>query len=176
MDYYTINVGGIKRELPIISISPKVKVASVNLLGDTELVKVLVDAIYNKIKSTEFDYLVGPEVKVVPLLYELSKKFKRDRYVVCRKQIHAYMQSPLKTRDKNGLVLGGTDVKLIKGKKVIIVDDVVSTGSTIYQVEKLMKLAGAHVVQKVALFKQGDRLHELQKDLIYLQELPVFNS
>ena len=174
MNYYTLKVGSVERELPIVSLSPKIKVASVNLLGDTELVKELVEEIYKKIKNIEFDYLVGPEVKVVPLLHELAKKMKRNRYIVCRKRIHAYMQFPIKTGRESGLVINGTDAEFIKGKKVIIVDDVVSSGSTIYQVEKLMELAKADVVAKIALFKQGDTLHKFQQDLIYLQELPVF--
>lgn len=176
VDYYTLKVGNVKRTLPIVSLGPKVKVASVNLLGDVELVDALVKEISKKIKNVDFDYLVGPEVKVVPLLHELTKELKRNKYVVCRKRIHAYMQRPLKASQKTGLVINGTDAELLYGKKVIIVDDVVSTGSTIYQVEKLMKLAKSDVVKKVALFRQGDRLHELQGDLLYLQELPVFGT
>lgn len=177
MKYYQLNISGVQRKLPVVAINPKVKVASLNLLGDTELVCKFSKILVNKLKSVgSFDYLVGPEVKVVPVLQELSNLLGKKRYVVCRKRIHAYMVSPLKTRDKYGLVLNGVDAKLIKNKKVVIVDDVVSTGSTIYNVEKLIKLANAKVVAKVALFVQGERLHPAQKDLIYLDKLPVFSS
>jgi len=175
MANYKLSIGRIERDLPIVSMGPKLSVASVNLLGDTELVDELAVLVKEKIKHLNFDYLVGPEVKVVPLLQELARLIKTPRYVVCRKRIHAYMLYPIKTGNR-GLVISGSDAHLIKGKKVIIVDDVVSTGSTIYQVEKLMQLAGAQVVAKVALFVQGDLLHEKQKDLIYLAKLPIFTS
>ena len=174
--YYPLKVADIERKLPIIAIAPKVKVASFNLLGDSKLVDVFAKKMAEKLKDYDFDYLVGPEVKVVPLLHELSKLLKQDKYVICRKEIHGYMVSPIKSRQKGGLVLNGTDAELIKGKKVVIVDDVVSTGATIYEVEFLAKLAGAEIVAKVALFRQGNRLHPKQKGIIFLGELPVFTS
>jgi adenine phosphoribosyltransferase len=176
MNTYALKIGQIERNLPIVSLTPKVKVASFNLLGDTELVEVLATKLLKKIKNIDFDFLVGPEVKVVPLLQALSQLTKKRRYVVCRKQIHGYMVSPIKTGYKDSLVINGEDVKLIKGKKVIIVDDVVTTGRTIYIVEKLMEMAEAKVVGKVALFKQGERLHKSHHDLVYLRRLPVFED
>lgn len=176
MKYYDLQIAGLKRKLPIVALGPKVKVASFNLLGDREMVEVLAGELVKKLKDIKFDYLVGPEVKVVPLLHELSKRLKKDKYIVCRKEIHAYMQSPIKTFQKPGLVLNGSDAELIKRKKVVIVDDVVSSGRTLYIVEELMKITEAEVVAKVAVFKQGKRLHEKQKDLIYLKTLPVFPS
>jgi len=174
--YYFLKIGKINRNLPIVALTPKIKVASFNLLGDRELVNFLAKRLALKIKSLDFDFLIGPEVKVVPLLHELSKLLKQDKYVICRKEIHGYMVSPIKSRQKGGLVLNGTDAELIKGKKVVIVDDVVSTGATIYEVEFLAKLAGAEIVAKVALFRQGNRLHPKQKGIIFLGELPVFTS
>ncbi|OGM12094.1 hypothetical protein A2Z22_03310 [Candidatus Woesebacteria bacterium RBG_16_34_12] len=174
MKNYLLKFGKISRKLPIVSLGPNIKVASFNLLGDTEIVKEISKKLAKEINSFEFDYFVGPEVKVVPLLYELSKLFKKKHYIVCRKEIHAYMQSPIKTLQKPGLVIDGADARLIKGKKVILIDDVVTSGRTLYVTEELMKLAKANVVAKIAVFKQGNRLHEKQKDLIYLATLPVF--
>ena len=176
MDYYELKIKGLTKKLPLISLGPKIKVASFNLLGDAELVDILAKEVFGKIKDIEFDYLVGPEVKVVPLLHELTKLLNKKRYVVCRKQIHAYMVSPIKSSRENPLVLNGEDALLIKNKKVIIVDDVVTTGSTIYSVERLMMLAKASVVAKVALFRQGDQLHHSHNDLIFLGKLPVFTK
>lgn len=176
MKYYTLKIGELTRKLPIVALGPKIKVASFNLLGDREMVEELAKQLYKKIRSIKFDYLVGPEVKVVPLLHELSKLLKKERYIVCRKEIHAYMQSPIKSMQKPGLVLSGTDAGLINGKKVVIVDDIVTSGRTLYVVEELMKTAEAMVVAKITVFKQGDRLHEKQKDLIFLHTLPVFPS
>lgn len=176
MNFYTLKIGNVTRKLPIVSLGPHFKVASFNLLGDQELVDIVARELTKKLKGVEFDYLVGPEVKVVPLLHELSQILKKKRYIVCRKEIHGYMVSPLKSREANGLVINGMDAVLIRNKKVVIVDDVVSTGSTIHSVETLTKLADATVVAKIAVFKQGERLHPKQNDLIYLGDLPVFTS
>jgi len=176
MNYYTLNIGSITRELPIISIRANLKVASVNLLGDTELVEIIAKEILDRLKNIEFDYFVGPEVKVVPLLHELTRLSKNTRYVVCRKNIYGYMISPIKTNLKNSLVINGSDAKILKGKKVVIVDDVVTTGSTFYAVEKLMEIVSAEVVAKVAVFKQGDNLHLNNKNTIFVSTLPTFTS
>lgn len=176
MNYYTLKIGAITRELPIISIRANLKVASVNLLGDTELVEIVAKKLLDKIKHIEFDYFVGPEVKVVPLLYELTKLTKRTRYVVCRKNIHGYMVSPIKTNLKNYFVINGVDAKILEGKKVIIVDDVVTTGSTFYAIEKLMEMINVKVVTKIAVFKQGDNLHIRNKDTIFVSSLPTFTT
>lgn len=174
MNYYTLRINKIKRELPIVSIHTNLKVASVNLLGDTELVEIVAKKLLNKLKHIEFDYFVGPEVKVVPLLHELSRLTKSSRYVVCRKNIYGYMVSPIKTNLENHFVINGPDAKLLKGKRVVIVDDVVTTGSTFYAIEKLMELIDAKVVAKVAVFKQGDSLHINNKDTIFVTTLPTF--
>lgn len=176
MDYFTLKIDKVTRELPIVSIRANLKVASVNLLGDTELVEIISKKILVKLKHIEFDYFVGPEVKVVPLLHELTKLTKRARYVVCRKNIYGYMVSPVKSNLKNQFVINGPDVNLLKGKRVVIVDDVVTTGSTFYAIERLMELIDAKVVAKVAVFKQGDDLHVNNKDTIFVSSLPTFTT
>lgn len=175
MDYYTLKIGHITRILPIVSISPKTKVASFNLLGDRELVEHIAQDIYKRIMGVDFDYLVGPEVKVVPLLHELSKLFAKQRYVICRKNIYAYMVSPIRSKYKPELVLDGRDIAEIKGKKVIIIDDVVSSGKTFSALAELMHMAGAKIVRQLAIFKQG----EVADNLIaveFLYSLPVFKN
>jgi len=176
MNYYTLKIGGITRELPIVSIRANLKVASVNLLGDTELVEIIAKEIQNKLRNIKFDYFVGPEVKVVPLLHTLSRLFKSDRYVVCRKNIYGYMVSPVKSNLKNSFVINGPDINLLKGKRVVIVDDVVTTGSTFYAIEKLMEMIEAKVVAKIAVFKQGDNLHINNKDTMFISSLPTFTT
>lgn len=176
MDYYTLKINGLTRKLPLVTLGAKIKVASFNLLGDQELVDKLARILVSKFKGIDFDYLVGPEVKVVPLLHELTHILKKKRYVVCRKEIHGYMVSPIKTSFQPGLVIDGNDAKMLKGKKVIIIDDVVTSGQTISAVEELMKKSGAKVAAKFAVFKQGDRLQKFQEKLIFLYSLPVFAS
>ena len=176
MDFYTLKIGNLVRKLPIVALTPKMKVASVNLLGDRELVELLAKRLAEKLRTIKFDYLVGPEVKVVPLLQELSRILKKERYVVCRKQIHGYMVGPIKTPGKQGIVIDGSDAKLISGKEVFIVDDVVSSGKTLKEITELMNSCGARVVAYVSVFRQKRSLPEDLKDLIYIGTLPVFTT
>lgn len=176
MDYYTLKIGRIKRKLPIVSLGKGIKIASFNLLGDSELVAEITSRMCKKLKGISFDYLVGPEVKVVPLLHEITQVLKKKRYVVCRKNIHGYMVSPIVSRDKPGLVLDGNDAKLLKGKKVIMLDDVVSSGRTMWVARELMQSVGAKVVAEAAVFKQGEMEDEIFNNLIFLGTLPVIKS
>ncbi len=172
MDYYTLKICGISRKLPIVSLGPKLKIASFNLLGDGELVDKLAEELADKLKKEKFDYLVGPEVKVVPLLQVMAKKLNKPRYIILRKNIMGYMTKPVTNKSKPNLVINGPDAQILKGKKVIIVDDVVSTGRTIRVVEEIMKMVGAKVVKTLAVFKQGDE--EIKVPFTYLGKLPLF--
>jgi adenine phosphoribosyltransferase len=176
MDYYDLKIGRLKRKLPILRVSPKVKVASFNLLGDRELVVVLGKALLPKLRKLDFDYLVGPEVKVVPLLEELSGLLGKPRYIVCRKTIHGYMVSPVVSQSKPGLVIDGEDANLLRGKKVIVIDDVVSSGRTLGVVAELMEAVEAKIIAYAAVFKQKNLPEKEIKDLIYLDTLPVFKA
>ena len=176
MEYYNLDFFGLKRKLPLVSLTPKIKVASLSLLGDTELTDKAAEKLKEKLEKYHFDYLVGPEVKVVPLLYALSQKFGQKRYIVCRKSIKGYMNDPffLKTPQgvkSNFLVLDGPDAELLPGKKVAVIDDVVSSGTTLTNLENLLKQAGAEIEVVATIFKQGDKY---EKDLLFLSSLPVF--
>jgi adenine phosphoribosyltransferase len=176
VDEYTLKICGLTRELPIVPLGPKLKIASFNLLGDGELVDQIAEELGKKLKKVDFDYLVGPEVKVVPLLQVLSKKLKKPRYIILRKNIMGYMTKPMTNKSKPTLVLNGPDAKILKGKKVVIVDDVVSTGRTIRVVQELMKIAGAEVVGAVAVLKQGEKEEEIEIPFTFLGTLPLFKS
>jgi adenine phosphoribosyltransferase len=176
MDFYELNLLGVKRRLPIVSISPKVKIASVNLLGDRVFVEKISKEIKKMLEKVSFDYLVGPEVKVVPVLQELSRLLKKDRYVVCRKSIHGYMVSPVKSKTKEPLVINGEDVVILKGSRVVILDDVTTTGNTIRTVESLVVGAGATVVKEIAIFTQGEAKTYFGKNFLSLANLPIFDS
>lgn len=179
MEYYPIEICGLKRKLPIVYLGPKLRIASLTLLGDVELVEKVSLELSSRLIGIEYDYFVGPEVKVVPLLYEMSKINTRKRYIVCRKAIKGYMVKPLIMHPDNpshklrSLVIDGVDQELIKGKKVVILDDVVTTGTTISAVEQLMEKAGAKVSAVCAILKQG----EVNIDnLVYIGKLPVFKD
>lgn len=178
MEYYNLNFFGLKRKLPLVSLAPKIKIASISLLGDAELTEKAAEKLAEKLNKYQFDYLVGPEVKVVPLLYALSQKLGQRRYVVCRKSIKGYMTSPQVLKIPKGskfnmLVLDGPDAELLKGKKVAIIDDVVSSGATIVNLEKLLNQVGAKIEVTAAIFKQRE---QYQGNLLYLMTLPVFEN
>lgn len=180
MDYYDLHLCGLKRKLPLTFVGKKTKLASFSFLGDVELVNKIADVLIEKIKKYKFDYFVGPELKVIPLIYELAKRLNHKQFIICRKSVKPYMVepvilSPLAHFPKHvkQLVLNGSDVKTLQAKKVVIVDDVVSTGVTMRMMYKLMEKAGAKVVATLAVLKQGEQFEKID-DLIFLKELPIF--
>ncbi|OGM01870.1 hypothetical protein A2115_00265 [Candidatus Woesebacteria bacterium GWA1_41_8] len=182
-DFYPITLCGLKRKLPLIPISKNTKIASFNILGDAELTQKVALELSKKLKKIEFDYLVGPEVKVVPLIYELAKRLGHKKYVICRKSVKPYMTSPsiLKPlshfpKHVRPLVINGEDKIMLSGKKVVIVDDVVSTGVTIRMIKYLMDKIGAKVVATVAVIRQGEKQFDEMENFIYLAELPLFKD
>jgi len=176
MQFYTLKLCGLTRKLPIVSLGPKIKIASFNLLGDGELVEKIAEKLEKKIKEFDFDYLVGPEVKVVPLLQTLSQKLGKPRYIVLRKNIMGYMVKPISNKTKPTLVLNGPDAELLKGKKILIIDDVISTGRTIKVVRELMEMVGAKVVGIVAVLKQGEEQEKIEIPFYFLGNLPLFQA
>ena len=139
------------------------------------MVEEIAKELARKLRKIDFDLLVGPEVKVVPLLQEVSKLLGKEKYVVLRKRIHGYMVNPLVLREATGLVINGSDAKLVKSKKTVILDDVVSSGTTMEMVERLIFLAGGRVEARVAVLKQGKGAKTLE-NIIFLGELPVFRT
>src|SRR5215210_9139421 len=136
-DTYAVEVAGLKRDLRLFEIKPGLKIAILNILGDTELVQVCAKELAQKLKDTEYDLLVTAEAKSIPLAYALSIETKKP-YVVLRKSYKPYMGNALKaetlsitTGQPQTLILDEKDVGLMKGKKVVTLDDVVSTGSTL---------------------------------------------
>lgn len=176
---YALNVAGLTRELPIIAINDTLSIASFVILGDTELVCAAADAL--KSKLPEFDIIVTAEAKGIPLVFELSRIMGMDRYVVARKSIKAYMDDPLvsvvesiTTQSKQMLCLERKDVLRVQGKRVAIVDDVISTGESLRAVEELVKQAGGNIVAKAAILAEGDAAK--RDDIIFLEELPLFTK
>jgi adenine phosphoribosyltransferase len=174
---YELQVAGLSRKLPIIQISDSLAIASFVILGDTELVcesaKVLAD------RLPEVDVLVTAEAKGIPLVFEVSKILGMKNYIVARKSIKAYMDTPLvnevesiTTKEKQMLCLDGNDVVLIQGKRVAIIDDVISTGESLRAVEALVKKAGGEIVAKAAILAEGDAAD--RTDIIFLEKLPLF--
>lgn len=174
---YELKIGNLTRELPIVKISPDLSIASFVILGDVEMVTLCAKML--KEKMPKVDYLVTAEAKGIPLTHDLSKELGLKNYIVARKSIKAYMNEPIShsvvsitTSKPQTLYLNDTDARLIEGKKVAIVDDVISTGKSIKALEELVKLAGGIVETKVCILAEGDAKD--RDDIIYLEELPLF--
>ncbi len=170
-----MEIAGVKRELPIVRVGPDVAVALLNLLGDTELTEAAAEALAQRLPP-EVETLVTPEVKAVPLAHALSRITGKP-YVVARKTEKPYMINPISrqvlsitTGKPQLLVLDGADIPLIQGKKVAIVDDVVSTGSTLAGLRELIESVGGQVVAILTVFTEGTP----RQDVIALGHLPLF--
>ena len=177
MKTYTLNIAGLKRELPIIKLSYDLSIASFVILGDTEIVKKTAPMIAKKLP--EVDFVVTAEAKGIPLAYEISKILNLNEYIVARKSIKAYMEEPIEvevnsitTTNSQKLYLNNQDANKIKGKRVALIDDVISTGQSLKALEKLVEKAGANVVAKAAILAEGDAKD--RKDIIFLEALPTF--
>ncbi|GAA5334236.1 MULTISPECIES: phosphoribosyltransferase family protein [Thermus] len=175
MRTYPVEIAGVKRELPIVQVGPDVAVALLNLLGDTELTEAAAEELAKRLPP-EVETLVTPEVKAVPLAHALSRITGKP-YVVARKTEKPYMINPISrqvlsitTGKPQLLVLDGADVPLIRGRKVAIVDDVVSTGSTLSGLRELIESVGGQVVAVLAVFTEGTP----RQDVIALGHLPLF--
>lgn len=177
---YTVEVAGLKRDLRLFEIKPGLKIAILNILGDTELVQACAKELAQKIKEVDFDVLVTAEAKSIPLAYALSVETKKP-YVVLRKAYKLYMGDALKaetlsitTGQPQILILDEKDVDMMKGKKVLIVDDVISTGSTLQGMRMILDKAGSTVVAEAAIFTEGDRAQWMH--IISLGHLPLFTD
>ena len=177
MKTYTLNVAGLTRELPIIKLSYDLSIASFVILGDTEIVRKTAPIIAKKLP--EVDFIVTAEAKGIPLAYEISRVLNLNEYVVARKSVKAYMEEPIEvevnsitTTNSQKLYLNNQDVKKIKGKRVALVDDVISTGQSLKALERLVEKAGGKVLAKAAILAEGDAKD--RKDIIFLEALPTF--
>ena len=177
MKTYTLNVAGLTRELPIIKLSYDLSIASFVILGDTEIVKKTAPMIAKKLP--EVDFIVTAEAKGIPLAYEISRVLNLNEYVVARKSVKAYMEESIEvevnsitTTNSQKLYLNNQDAKKIKGKRVALVDDVISTGQSLKALERLVEKAGGKVLAKAAILAEGDAKD--RKDIIFLEALPTF--
>jgi len=180
METFTLKVGDVVRVLPIVPVSEKLSIASFVMLGDTALIEASAMALvaHARFPRDLIELLVCPEAKAIPLAHAIAVRLGLD-YVVLRKHVKAYMQDPLvedvssiTTTGKQTLVLDGPDRRTIAGKRVCIIDDVVSTGGSLRSIEKLLEKAGCSVVCKASvLLEEGGYAGS---DLVYLEKLPVF--
>lgn len=177
---YPVDIAGVHRELPLFEIKPGLKIAILNILGDTELVEACARGLADKMAGLGYDVLVTAEAKSIPLAHALSVAAHKP-YVVLRKSYKPYMGDALRaetlsitTGQPQTLFLDEKDREMMQGKRVIIIDDVISTGSTLQGMRMLLQKAGAAVVGEAAIFTEGERAK--WADIISLGHLPVFTD
>lgn len=176
---YRLKVAGVERDLPICPISERLMIAGFVMLGDTELTEACAEGLCRLLP--EHDVLITAEAKGIPLICAMARRLGEDRYVVARKKPKLYMKDVLKcevtsitTEGSQCLYLDGADAELMKGRRVVIVDDVISTGQSLHALEELVKMSGGKIVAKVAVLAEGDAID--REDIRYLAPLPLFDS
>ena len=175
---YEIDIAGLKRDLPLCKVTDDLYIGAFVMFGDVE---VTVHSATELLKrAPEYDYLIAPEAKAIPLLYEMARQSGADKYFVARKGAKAYMSGTFEVSVKSittmhvqKLVLDAADAELIRGKRVLILDDVISTGESLRATEELVKQAGGIVAGKMAVLAEGDAIN--RDDIIVLGHLPLFN-
>ncbi len=179
-DKYTVDIAGLKRDLPLFEIKPGLRIAILNILGDTELVEACARALAQQLDPTSYDILVTAEAKSIPLAHALSVVTGKP-YIILRKAYKPYMGDALQaetlsitTGQPQTLYLDEKDREIMKGRRVVILDDVISTGSTLQGMRLLMQKAGAKVVSEAAIFTEGERAKWAH--IVSLGHLPVFSD
>jgi adenine phosphoribosyltransferase len=177
---YAIEIAGLKRDLRLFEIKPGLRIAILNILGDTELVQASAKELAKKLKGTKYDLLVTAEAKSIPLAYAMSVETKKP-YVVLRKSYKPYMGNALRaetlsitTGKPQVLILDEKDVELLRGRQAVIVDDVISTGSTLQGMRMILDKAGASVAAEAAILTEGDRAQWMH--IVSLGHLPLFTD
>ena len=177
---HPIEIAGLQRELPLLEIKPGLRIAVLNILGDTELVEKCAVALGEKLSKTDYDVFITAEAKSIPLAYALSVKTGKP-YAILRKSYKPYMGEAITaetlsitTGKPQTLILDEKDQNLIKGKKVILLDDVISTGSTLKGMHQLMTKAKAEVVAETAILTEGEQ--EEWENVIALGHIPLFTE
>ena len=176
--YYHMTIAGCERDLPICPIDEHLDIAGFVMLGDVEITEKTAKALLEK--CPEHDVVVTAETKGIPLCYEMARQGCR-RYIVARKSVKAYMRNPIHVQVKSittdhvqKLYLAEDDYKGLNGKRVLIVDDVISTGESLAAMEDLVKQFGGNIVGRACVLAEGDAAD--RKDIIYLEPLPLFTK
>jgi adenine phosphoribosyltransferase len=179
-EFYDIEIAGLKRSLRLFEIKPGLKIAILNILGDTELVQACAGALNKKLKQVKFDVIVTAEAKSIPLAYALSVESKKP-YIILRKSYKPYMGAALiaetlsiTTGEPQTLIMDEMDQADVKGKRAVIVDDVISTGSTLQGMRMIMEKAGAKIVGEAAILTEGERAR--WEKILSLGHLPLFTD
>ena len=177
--YHRMTIAGVERDLPICKVTDDLYIAAFVIFGDVELTGACASALLER--APEYDYLLTAEAKGIPLIHEMARQSGQNKYMLARKGPKLYMRDILEvavrsitTAKEQHLYLDGNDAALMKGKRILIVDDVISTGESLYALEHLVHEAGGEVCGRMAILAEGDA--QDREDLIYLEKLPLFNG
>ena len=178
-EYYTMTIAGLERNLPLCPISESLNIGAFVIFGDPELT-VACAAELNK-RAPEHDVLITAESKGIPLVHEMARQAGEKRYVLARKSVKLYMRNvfsaevrSITTDHKQVLYVDGDDAEFLKGKRVLIVDDVISTGESLRAIEALVNSAGGNIVGAMCILAEGEAAE--RDDVVYLEKLPLFKK
>lgn len=176
--YYKMNIAGLERKLPLCKINDELYIAAFILFGDVEITKATAAELLKK--APDFDIVITAESKGIPLAYEMSRQSGKD-YIVARKNEKLYMKNVITTEVNSittdfvqKLCLGQEDAEFMNGKKILVVDDVISTGESLRSLEVLIAQTGGKIVGRMAVLAEGDAAD--RDDIIFLEKLPLFNA
>lgn len=175
-EFYTLQVAGLTRKLPVCRLNEKMSIAAFIMFNDVELTVACAKELLAK--APEFDVLVTAEAKGIPLAYEMSRQSGKP-YITARKGVKLYMKNPVKiddqsitTANKQTLVIDQSDIEQMNGKRLLLVDDVISTGGSMHAIEALVSKSSGTIVGRCAVLAEGDAAE--RKDIFFLQTLPLF--
>ena len=177
--HYHMNIAGCERDLPLCPLNEKLSIGAFVIFGDCELTVACAKALLEK--APEFDYIITAESKGIPLAYEMARQINAKKWLLARKGAKLYMKNlfevevrSITTDHVQKLYLDGEDAELMRGKRILIVDDVISTGESLAALEQLVLKAGGEICGRMAILAEGDA--QTREDLIYLEKLPLFDS
>lgn len=176
---YTMEIAGLKRDLPLCKVADDFYIAAFIMFGDVEITKAAAKELLAK--APEFDVMITAESKGIPLLYEMARQAGHNEYIVARKAPKLYMRNiivtdvnSISTANKQLLCIGQEEADMMCGKRVLVVDDVISTGESLAALETLIKQVGGNIVGRMAVLAEGDAIG--REDITYLAPLPVFHE
>ena len=176
--YYTMNVAGLQRQLPICPVNDTLSIAGFVIFGDQELTVACARELLKK--APEYDYIITAEAKGIPLAHEMARQHGDAKYILARKGPKLYMRDifsvsvrSITTAKEQKLYLDGADAALMQGKRILVVDDVISTGESLKALEALVEKAGGQICGRMAILAEGDA--QERPDLVYLEKLPLFH-
>ena len=176
--FHRMTIAGLERDLPICPLNENLSIAGFVIFGDQELTVACARELLKK--APEYDYIITAEAKGIPLAHEMARQAGAAKYILARKGPKLYMRDifsvtvhSITTAKEQKLYLDGADAALMKGKKILIVDDVISTGESLKALEALVEKAGGEICGRMAILAEGDAIG--REDLIYLEPLPLFN-